>query len=222
VWNLDTSGNDLTVIDRLELSRNHFDNLQTLHQFGNFIWVIEHDSSSVANMTVSSFQEGDETRPKPTGFDKQVNQSKEVQASTYYNAIFLQGAQDANGDRPTATVKDQTAINNDGREISPGVLRDTDITTDAGATFRARALLNEAQTNSDFVGSVTVPPIITDPGYQRPVDFGDGETDKTVERVQLTESPGGAQATFEFATRQEIAEDISELRRNAREIGDRV
>jgi len=221
-YELLVDGNNLVVIDNLELSRNHFDNLQTLHEFGNFLWVIEHDSSDISNLTVSSFQRGDETRPKPDGVDNQKNQKAEIQSGTYYNSIYLEGAKDANGDRPTAEVKDSDAISNDGREISPGVLRDLSISTEAGAAYRARALLETALSNNDLVGSVTVPPTIVAPGFSRPIDFGNGEKYKTVEEVSLNLGTNSAEATFNFVVRDGFAEDISALRRSAKEQGNRI
>lgn len=219
---LEVDGNDLVVIDSLELSRNHFDNLQTLCNYGDFIYVIEHDSSSIGNLVVSCFQRGDETRPAPDGFDNPINKSPEIQAGTYYNSIYLEGVLQSDGTRPTAEVKDSDAISNDGREISPGVLRDQKVTTEAGATFRARSLLSTAQSNNDLVGSITVPPTITDPGYARPVDLGDGTQDKTVEEVSLTLGTNSAEATFDFTVREGFAEDISSLKRTARDVGDQV
>lgn len=215
-------GDDLTVIDSMELTRNHFDNLKQLHQFGDYVWVVEHDSAAIADLVVSSFQRGDETRPAPDGFDKQANQQPEIQSGTYYNSIYLEGALRDDGTRPTAEVKDQDAINNDGREISPGVLRDLSIITDAGAEFRARALLDAAQSNNDLVGSVTVPPMISHPGYARPVDFGNGETYKTVEEVSLSLGANSAKATFDFTSREGFVNDIDGLKRNSREVGNQV
>jgi len=222
-WELLSSGDDLVVIDKLELSRNHFDNLKTLHTYGGFLWVISHDSGDIANMTVTSFLEGDETRPKPDGFDNPRNQNKEIQSDTYFNSIFLQGAKDANGDRPTAEIKDQTAINNDGREISPGVLRDTTVTTEAGALFRAQSLLNIALAQNEFVGTVNSSEFeFSDPGFARPVDFGNGEKDKTVEEVSVSESANSIQINWRFSLPNQLAEDIEALRQDAKRVGDQV
>jgi len=221
VFELAVDGNDLTVIDDLELTRNDFENLKRLHEYGNYRFVIKHTDGGIDLQEIESFQEGDQTRPKIDGFDDPANQSAEASARRYYNAIFLQGSR-VNGTRPTAEVSDSQAVANDGREISPGVLRDPTITTEAGAAFRARSLLASASDNDSIEGSVTVPPVSTDPGFSRPIDFGDGEQLKTVERVTLSESAGTAQAEFEFSVVDDIAQQISELRSNARDIGDRV
>jgi hypothetical protein len=217
--------NNLTVIDELELSRNHFENLQQLHEYGsNWPWTIEHDGGSISNMTVVSYQEGDETRSKPDSFTDVISEQAEVQAEAYFNSIYLQGALDSGGDRPVAEEKDNDAITNDGREISPGVLRDTKITTGAGARFRALSLLEKAQSNNDIVGEKTLASdTIVHPGYQYPVDFGEGDKNKTLEEVQLSESPNTVSLTARFTTpKTDLAGQIEQLQRRGRDTEDNV
>jgi len=217
--------NDLTVIDELELSRNHFENGQQLHEYGgDWNWTIEHDSSDISNMTVKSYQEGDETRSKPDVFEDPISDNAEVQAAAYFNSIYLQGALDSGGDRPTAEEKDQTRINNDGREIAPGVLRDPKITTEAGARFKALALLETALSNNELVGEKTLPSdTLIDPGYQYPVDFGNGDVEKTLEEVSLTESPDDVSIRARFSTpRSDLSAQIEDLQRQGRDRGDNV
>jgi hypothetical protein len=225
LFELLADGNDLVVIDELELSRNHFENLQQLHEYGeNWNFTIEHDSSDIANMTVTSYQQGDETRPKPSVFADPIDETPEVQADAYFNSIYLQGALDSSGDRPVAEVKDQTRINNDGREISPGVLRDPKVTTKDGATFRARALLNTALSNNELIGSKTLPAdTLIEPGYQYPVDFGNGDNNKTLEEVSLSEGNNQLTLRARFSTpRADLSREIEDLRRNARDVQDKV
>lgn len=221
-YSLKVDGDSTVVIDELELSRNHFDNLQKLHDYGDFIWVIQHDDKDISNLTVESFPRGAETKPAPPEFDNPKNQQPEIQSGAYYNAIYLEGALDSNGDRPSYEAVDTQAKDNDGRKISPGVLRDHSITTEAGAVFRAEALLSAAQSNNDLVGTITVPPVITDPGYSYPVDFGDGEKYKTCEEVRLTQSRDTHEAVFDFVARKGLSEDISDLKWNSRDLGDQV
>lgn len=213
--------NDLVVIDSIDLSRNHFDNLQTLHNYGNFLWVIEHDNSTLGNLVVSSFQEFDETRSSPSEWDNPENKNAEVKAEFYFNSVYLEGAKDANGDRPTAEVSDSDAINNDGREIQ-AILRDLDITTEAGAGFRAQSILQTALSNNDLVGTVTSPPNMIDPGFAREVNFGNGLKYKTVEEVSLSQSNDELVATYDFTIREDFSEEISKLKRQARDLSDQV
>jgi len=222
---LEVDGDDLVVINELELSRNHFENLQQLHDYGgDWNWTIEHDDSSIANMTVTSYQVGDETRTKPSSFADPISESAEVQAEAYFNSIYLQGSLDSQGDRPVAELKDSTAISNDGREISPGVLRDPKVTTEAGATFRARALLDTATSNNELVGDKVVPTdTLIEPGYQYPVDFGNGDNEKTLEEVSLTESGDRVSLRARFSTpRSDLSRQIEDLQRESRSIGDKV
>lgn len=227
-------GNDLTVIDELELSRNHFDNLKTLHEYGTYVWSIEHTADSLANMPVESFVKGSQTKPKPDGFDLQENKSKEVSAQQYYNTIYLEGAL-VDGSRPTAEVKDNTLIDEDGREIGPGVLRDSNITTEAGADFRATALLSKATSKRSVKGTVTAAPEFAQAGYAYPALFeptGWGSNWGTnwgsitvyypAEEVRINISQDGLSATYDFVSRNDISKDIRELKRNANELGDQV
>jgi len=217
--------NDLVVVDGLELSRNHFENLQQLHEYGgNWNWTIEHDSSDVSNMTVLSYQQGDETRSKPSSFADPISENAEVQAEAYFNSIYLQGSLDSSGDRPTAEEKDSTRISNDGREISPGVLRDPKISTESGALFKAASLLETALSNNELVGTKTLPSdTLIDPGYQYPVDFGNGDVNKTLEEVSLTESPGNVNIRARFSTpRSDLSAQIRDLKRGARDRGDNI
>jgi len=280
-YTLTVDGNDLVVIDELELSRNHFENLQTLHEYGDFQWTIEHGSADISNLTVTSYQRGDESRSRLSSFNDPVSQNEEIRSKRYYNSIYLQGGLDANGDRPVAEEKDQDEINEVGREISPGVLRDPKIVTEAGAVFRARALLNEATKENRRTGTITVPLTTAHPGYARNSVFADGQsltvaageaytipvneteiyenvtvdgtlvvdgtlivyetlddngtvddngTIKTglgiptqvVEEVELSLSNDEALATFRLIPPRRIDRDISELRDNARRLGDKV
>jgi len=216
--------NNKTVIDNLKLSRNHFENLQQLHEYGGWNWTIEHDASDIANMTVKSYAPEDETRTKPSSFADPIDERAEVQAEAYFNSIYLQGALDSGGDRPTAEEKDTTRINNDGREISPGVLRDPKITTSAGASFRAQSLLETALSNNELVGEKTLPSdTLIDPGYQYPVDFGNGDNNKTLEEVSLSESPDDVTIRARFTTpRSDLSAQIEDLRRTERDLGDNV
>jgi len=80
---LEVDLNDLVVIDRLELTRDHFANLKQLHDYGDFLWVIEHDSGDLDTLTVRSFNRGAETRTSPFAFLKPANRSPEVAVTPY-------------------------------------------------------------------------------------------------------------------------------------------
>lgn len=214
---------DLTVIDELSLRGNHFDNLQKLHEYGDFVYVIEHDAyDTPSDLTVRSFSRGDETRPAPAAFDEPAAKQPEVAAEAYFNSVLVRGRERSDGTRPEAEVTDDDAVAADGRKISPGVLRDLSISTDAGAQFRANALLAKSLGNNDLVGTLRAPPELLDPGYARPVDFGDGEREKTVERVALSETGGAVEGVFEFAVRPRFARRVEELNRTQRDVEDQL
>jgi len=221
-YTLDVDLNDLVVISRLELSRDHFSNLKTLHDYGDFRWVIEHASGDVDTLTVRSFPRGAETRPTPTAFTEVENKSPEVAAENYFNSVYLEGALQDDGTRPTAEVKDDDAIAADREEITPGVLRDQNISTEAGAQFRANALLQTALANDELRGTISTYPTYVNPGYSYSVDFGSGTDEKTLESVSITESAGSVSATYEFVTRTRLGETISTLKREGRDLGNQV
>jgi hypothetical protein len=173
-------------------------------------------------LTVRSFPRGAETRPTPTAFTEVENKSPEVAAEYYFNSVYLEGALQDDGTRPTAEVKDDDAIAADGREITPGVLRDQNISTEAGAQFRANALLQTALANDELRGTISTYPAHVAPGYSYAVDFGSGENEKTLESVSITESAGSVNATYEFVTRTRLGETISTLKREGRDLGNQV
>lgn len=221
-YTLEVDGNNLAVIDELELSSNHFENLQTLTGYADFQYVVEHDRGPLSDLEVRCFQRGDETRDSPSGYSDPMSENREVAAQSYYNSIYVQGAKDDQGNRPSATAKDQDAIDEAGREISPGVLRDLTITTEVGAMFRARALLDKALSENDLVGSKTIGPTVVPPGFSYQVGFGEGEKLKTLEEVSLTLGPDSAESTHQFSLPYELAETISGLKRETSDLSDRV
>jgi hypothetical protein len=215
--------NDLVVIDEISLTGDHFENLQQLHEYGNFLWVIEHDGSDVANLTVTSFQEGDETRPAPSEYESPLDKNSRVESGNYYNAIFLRGATDSNGNQPTASVDDSGAISEADERIE-ATLKDPKITTEAGAEFRAQSLLDEVTDENKRRGSIEIPlaATATHPGYARDIDFDDGGGEKTIEEVRLQKSTSGITQTHDFSPPDDVSKELEELKRNARDTRDQV
>jgi len=211
-------GNNRVVIDELELDKNHFDNLKSLHEYGDFLWTIEHSAESIANMTVRSYQRGDETRPTPDGVDDPVDKTPEVLAGLYFNIVYLQGAKDGNGNRPTAEVKADSAVRTDDDRNDITVhLRDPSVTNQGGAAFRARSFLEFAQTRDQLYGTITIPAVdYVHPGYAYSVDFGDGKADKTLEKISLAEDPQDYEITMEFSVSAGLADQLRQLKRNFR------
>jgi hypothetical protein len=64
--------------------------------------------------------------------------------------------------------------------------------------------------------------VFVHPGYAYSVDFGQGANNKTLESVSITESSGDVQATYEFVTREQLADTINNLKREGRTFGDQV
>jgi len=208
----------------VEVSKNHFENLQKLHSSSDFVWTIEHDSSDPANIPVFSFPRGEETRTLSQINDNEIEESPAVEGAQFYNVIPLQGGLDAQGNRPFAEVKDQDSINDIGTEISPGLLRDPTISSDIEARFIAQGLLKKALKNGDLRGTKTVPATFAPiPGFAYPVSWLDDQTTEvTLEETSVTKSRGTAETRLDFTGRTGFAQEIDELRRNARETQDEV
>lgn len=210
--------NDRVVIDELTLTGNHFENLQELHEYGNFQWTIEHSDADIRNLTVVSYQEGDETRPTPAAYSTPIGKKSSVDSTNYYNALYLRGAEDSNGNYPTAEVEDTQEINDIGDRIDTE-LTDPNVTTSAGAQFRAQALLDALTDENDRRGEITIPlgASITHPGYARSIDFGDGSKLKTIEEVRLREGTDGVEQTHIYTPPDNVAGEIEQLRRETRQ-----
>jgi hypothetical protein len=219
-YTLTVDVSDLVVIDDLELSRNHFDNLQTLHEYGDFLWTIEHDGGPIDEMVVQSYPRGEVTQTLPD--TEEISSSPEIEGSTYYNTIPLQGREDANGDRPFFEADSPEDVTEDGEAISPGILRDLDIGTDIGAEFRARGLLSRALEKKQLKGQKTYPAFDAQPGYSAKVEFVNDTNTLTVEELTLTKSGSEATTTLDFVARNDLSRDIGDLRRQARETGDQI
>ena len=214
---------NLTVIDELELTNNHFENLQTLHSFGNYLWTIEHSDADIADIVVYSYQEGDETRPSPSAYTDPISKTATIDTRNYFNELFFYGAKNDNDEYPHVQVFDQDEINDVGKTIS-ATLHDPNVTTFAGARFRANALLAELTDENNRKGEITIPlrASVTHPGYARQIDFGDGGTLKTIEEVELNETPNTVEQTHKFTPPDNVASEIEELKRNARDVRDKV
>ncbi len=214
---------DRVVFVGVEVSKNHFENLQKLHSNSDYVWTIEHDSSSVATIPVFSFPRGEETRSLPQINGREIDESPAVEGGQFYNVIPLEGGLNG-GTRPFAEVKDQDSINDVGDEISPGLLRDPTISSDIEARFIAQALLDKALQNGELRGSKTIPPTFAPtPGFAYPVSWLDDDTrEVTLEEVSVTKSGNSAQTTLDFTGRSGFAQQINELRRQARETQDEI
>jgi len=214
---------DRVVFVGVEVSKNHFENLQKLHDNSDYVWTIEHSSDSVADMPVYSFPRGEETRTLSQINDNEIDESPSVEAEQFYNVIPLEGGLNG-GTRPFAEVKDQDSINDIGEEISPGLLRDPTISSDIEAEFIAQALLKKALKNGELRGTKTIPPTFAPiPGFNYPVSWLDDPTvERTLEETSVTKSTNSAQTTLDFTGRSGFAQQIDELRRQARETQDEI
>lgn len=208
--------NDLPVIDDLELTDDHFSNLQTLHDRANFQFTIEHGSGALADLPVTSYQEGDETRPAPAEYDAPVERRSRVDATQYHNEVAVRG-RESGGSRPYAVREDADEITDVGRRIRL-TLTDPRITTQAGAEFTAISILDYLVDQNRREGTIVIPALapIVAPGFARPVDFGDGTVDRTIESVILRHSGDELLQEHEFNPPDDLGRRIARLERDTR------
>jgi len=214
--------NDLTVIDELRLSRNNFENLKTLSNYGSYVFTIEHGGGPIADLPIHAFERGAKTRPLPATAETRVEETVRAATAQYGNAVELQGALRDDDTRPTATVTDSDAIAQDGRQIKL-TLRDPTITTDAGAQFRASALLTRILEEQQLRGEVEVPATFATPGFARPVGFlEEAARELTLEETRTRLSGESLTTTLNFVPRQGLSERLTQLQRNLRDAGSQV
>ncbi|AFH21850.1 hypothetical protein OSG_eHP11_00015 [environmental Halophage eHP-11] len=216
---------DRIVYIDFDLTKNHFDNLKKLHENADYIWTIDHDDGDPANMSVLSFPRGDESRSANTLNNNAIDESPEVNSGRFYNTIPVQGAEDANGDRPFEEVKDSKSISNVGDEISPGLLRDPTLNSSEECLFKAQALLDRALKNQELRGQKVVPGSISLlPGASYSVGFlDDSPSEKVLEETRLRLSADGdAELTADFVAEETLRREIADLRRNQRQTADRL
>jgi hypothetical protein len=216
---------DRIVFVDLDLTKNHFDNLQKLHENADYIFTIDHDDGDASNMSVLSFPRGDESRTASVLNNNAIDESPEVNADRFYNKIPVQGAEDNNGDRPLAEVSDSNSISNIGDEISPGLLRDPTLNSEVECRFKARALLDKALKNQELRGQKVVPGSISLlPGASYSVGFlDDSPSEKVLEETRLRlGADGDAELTADLVAEETLRREIADLRRNQRQTADRL
>ena len=209
--------NSLTVIDELSLRGNDFENLQKLHDYGDYLFVIEHSDDTLADLAVTSFAAGDETRPRPSAYDDPFKRDPEIDASSYHNAVFLRGGEPATGNAPSASVEDSGEIADVGRRVE-ATIKDPAITTEPGAAFRAQALLRRLTSENDRKGIIEIAKVdeLLPAGFARAVDFGSGLAKATVEETELRRDANGMRQIHRYAPVDDVSRELEELKRNAR------
>jgi hypothetical protein len=211
-WDLDVDLLDTSVIDSLELTESHLDNIQQLLDYGDYTLIIEHEESSKPTISYP-YGKADSSVQKqlPGRID---DQNPGVNAENYGNRVILRGAEDSNGNRPEAIVEDSDAITDDGRVILPpgSPFYDNDLTTGAGVQTKAESLLEQAQRAGEIRGSVTLGlPHKAIAGYQFEVDFGNGPRYLTAEEVEIQDGDRQTGTTINFDRRSGLASEIEQL-----------
>jgi len=164
------------------------------------------------------------TRSSAVINDQEINETPSVKGSNFYNAIPLQGAKKPDGTRAFAERKDSASIADVGKEISPGILRDPTLSSDAECEFIAGALLERALENGELRGSKTVPATLDPtPAFAFSVSWlDDPAKERVLEEISLRKSGDSATTTLDFTGTSGVASEIGNLRLEARDIEDSV
>lgn len=209
-WDLDVDLLDTSVIDEIELTESDLSNIQTLLDYGDYTLIFEHEESSKSVIAYPYGRSDSSVKKQLPGTVD--DKSPGVNADNYANRVIVRGAEDSNGNRPEAIVKDDTAISNDPRTITLGPVYDLDITTGAGAQTKAESLLEQAQRAGEIRGSVTLGlPHKAIAGYQFEVDFGNGPRYLTAEEVEIQDGDRQTGTTINFDRRSGLSQEIEQL-----------
>jgi hypothetical protein len=137
--------------------------LQALHEQAGMRWTVQYAQDTVG---VESYVASEV--PKTQAWDA-VEHGSTGQGAGYANTIVVYGGTDSNGNRVTATAKDQAEIDALAADIGDGevVARVDDATlmTDADAQARADSELAARLEKDELSGSLTIMPELVLPGY---------------------------------------------------------
>jgi len=167
--------------------------LQTLHEQAGMRWTVQYAQDTV---DVESYVPSEV--PKTQAWDA-VEHGSTGQGFGYANTVKVYGGLDANGNRVTATAKDQAEIDALADDIGDGTVGarvdDELLTTEADAQARADTELADRLEQDELSGSLTIMPELVLPGYS--YDIPEWATDGTtptlpVDEVTIRESRSDA------------------------------
>lgn len=218
VLDLTIDGNETPLISgERSFSGTPLSILQTLHNDSGRRFMIDHGTSPADTPTFTSFESRD-AEARSTANWIVTDSSEEAEVGDYRNEITVIGAPITTGsDRiARATVRDQSEIDAlkdppDDDGVRPLVIEDDELETDNDCLSKARALLRERVAADSRGGSMTIAPLLPDPGPQYRINVGNGGWSmewgmnwsgssylSQLESVEFSESAGSARTTLEF------------------------
>lgn len=205
-------GNDLGVIEELELTGNHLENLKAIHETSDYRFVMDHDPNA---LNIESFPaDTEKTLPDLTI----KNRLPSTDVGGYANKVHVFGAKASDGTRPVAVVQDDTEINEVGVEPVPIIA--PDLTTVTDVKNKARTELTKRVAKRRNAGELEVVAQHPLPGYTYPVDLtGDGTTTKIpLETVDFSEGRGEADGRLSFEALLGVEIEVAAAKRTTRNI----
>lgn len=205
-------GNDLGVIEQLELTGNHLENLKAIHETSDYRFVMDHDPN---DLLIESFpSDTEKTLPDLTV----KNRLPSTDVGGYANKVHVFGAKADDGTRPVAIVQDDTEIAEVGVEPVPIIA--PDLTTVTDVKNKARTELTSRVGKRRDAGELEVVAKHPLPGYTYSVDLtGDGATEKIpLESVEFMEGRGEADGRLSFEEPIGVEIDVAAAQRTTRNI----
>lgn len=199
-------GNDVAFIDELTVEGDHMENLQSLHNFANMRFVIDHQSPT---LQATSFRVGDNQASDPGWKVRDVRRRLDVR--DYANEVTIRGALQSDNTRPTRTQTSPGEIDANG--IQHYDVIDPRLNTQRDVDSVARKELGNRLAERQLSGTLWVDPIALEPGRTYTVKWSEDDTSNVpLEEVVYTVSAENLEGVLRFDIEAEIAEAIASVR----------
>lgn len=208
-WEITYDGNDNPIIAAGETFQgSQLEVAQRLHERADMRFTLLHSKDS---LPVESYRPGDNVKTLPEVHER--SRTNRTDLSGFFNSVEVFGQRDENGDRLSATEKDQASINELGEQYWS--VFDPSLDTEEALQSKARAVLNEKLREREDKGEIEIAPENIPAGFSYDNPFNDGSTTIPIEETsyQITLGDISGRLVFDFQTGQRLAEDIGGLRK---------
>lgn len=191
----------LTSDDPLVLDADtHLENLQTLHEAGQFRFVMDHEADG---LVVESFRRGDAAVAKSATWTTEAN-GVDVERDTIDYANRLRGT----GDGVSTDVRMTSEVNRVGTEIIDSVSF-PNVTDRAELVAKTRRELIARSSNDQLSGTLSIAPKLVKVGYPYTVPEFDGETE-SLNAVQFSFGDRTGRGKLTFGGRRGVGAQLSQ------------
>lgn len=205
-YELRLDGDDLSVLDNLQLSQSHYQNLKQLHERAGYDWSADYREQALA---ADSF-------PRRSASDNVdwtvVDSTRDFDVSGYYNAVEVRGrGWTPDSPSPSAYYQDDDAVaSNPKGVVEANPVKDTDLTTEADCKSRARELVAEGVAENELTGTLEVYSKAARPGYTDTVSEWGGVS-ATREKIVFSESRGRATGMVHYQLDPSLVGPVTEV-----------